>query len=298
MEEEQLDDRIEKYNLGHLSEAEAERFEAEMLANPRLAEAVREHRAAWEIGELLAEERLRARIRARFADAPPSPDLRPGRIRKFMLAVLLLLLGAAVFFVVRNRQNAAPAEPSKNAPAPEILPEKTPGETTPPAPEQPKTAPSRAPEAPIAQTQKQPEMRRLALANYRIPDGLSGIRGADDSENLSRAAKAFFEKNYARTLDLLATLPENDRQEALALRAHAHFGSSHFAAAARDFSELENGGVYRREAQWFGILARLAADPAEEARALSDLETIIQNGKHPYRIHAEALKQAILQAKK
>jgi len=297
MEEEQLDERIEKYNLGHLSEAEVERFEAEMLANPRLAKAVREHRTAWEMGELMAEERLRARIRARFADATPSPDFRPGRIRRFMLGVLLLLLGAAVFFVVRNRQTAAPAEPAKTAPTPEILPEKTPGETTPPVPEQPKAAPSRSPEAPIAQTQKQPAMRRLALANYRTPDGLSGIRGADESENLSRAAKAFFEKNYARTLDLLATLPENDRQEALALRAHAHFGASHFVAAARDFSELEKEGVYRREAQWFGVLARLAADPAEEARTLSDLQTIIQNDKHPYRIQAEALKQAILSAK-
>lgn len=289
------DERIEKYNLGHLSGTELEQFEADMRADPGLAQAVREHRTAWEVGELLAEERLREQIRARLPTAPSPPE-EPTRLksRKYALpALLLCLLGAAVFFMLKNKQDTAPHEPAQNLPAPQNSPEKTPSEAQPPSPEtqQPETAPK--PSAPIAQAPKQPVLRTLALANYRVPDGLSGIRGTDDGDLLSRAAQAFFEKKYTRTLDLLKNLPENDRQEALSLRAHAHFGAAHFAAAAHDFSDLEKGGVYRREAQWFGVLARLAANPTDGAAALRDLEAIVRDSTHPYQRPAEALKRAV-----
>ena len=136
--EEQYGDRIEQYNLGLLSGAELERFEAEMLADPKLAEAVYEHRTAWEIGELLAEEHLRAQIRERFA-APPPPlqSVKKKKIWSTTSLTLLALFGTAGFLFWLNRPNAPP-EPAKSMPTPEISPQKTP---TGPAPQQPEPAP-------------------------------------------------------------------------------------------------------------------------------------------------------------
>lgn len=288
--EEQYSDRIEQYNLGLLSGTELERFEAEMLADPKLAEAVYEHRIAWEIGELLAEENLRAQIRERF-DAPPPPPqtVKKKKIWNNTLLALLALFGTAGFLFLLNRQNARP-EPAKSMPTPEISPPKTPPE---PAPQPP--GPAARPQAPMAQKRPQPTMRALALASYRVPEGLSGIRGGNDNENLSLAATAFSEKDYARVLELLADLPENERQEALSLRAHAHFGAKNFADATRDFSELEKGGVYRREAQWFAALAYLAAYPTDKKKVLEMLGKIKQDSKHPYRTNAEKLSRAMLE---
>lgn len=136
-------------------------------------------------------------------------------------------------------------------------------------------------------------MRTIILASYKVPNGLSGIRGADEGDALSLAAEAFSRKNYTRTLQLLKHLPDNDRQEALSLRAHAHFGVGNFAVAARDFSELEKGGIYRREAQWFGVLASLASSQKDKAVALKALAAISQDDKHPYQAEARALKHAL-----
>lgn len=288
---EELNDRIDKYNLGHLAGDELAQFEAEMLADSELADAVREARTVWEAGEYAHEQRLRSQIRKRFSAPPPAPvagSFFDKNRKTIALALLLFGLGVAAFFFFKNEKNDA-EPPVKNLPTPEILPEKTPAETAPPAPEIPKPSPASKPQTPIAETQKQPAFRALALANYKIPNGLSGIRGATNGENLSLAAKAFFEKNYALTINLLKNLNENDQPEALSLRAHAHFGAGNFAAAARDFSELEKGGIYLREAEWFGLLARMAADGRDKNALKTELESIRNTADHPYQKAAEAM---------
>lgn len=275
---------IEDYNLGLMSVEQTSQFEAAMRADEELAAAVRAHRAEWEMQELFAENLLRAEIRQRFLESPPEPDIPPkdrswlSRNWKYALPALLIL-GGAGFFIFKNKPAPTEALPP-NAPAP-----------TAPAPDTGQPAP---PERPIAQ---QPvsdppatDSRRLALAAYRVPDGLSGVRGAaGDADTLTLASKAFSQKNYRRALLLLSKLPDSDQQEALSLRAHAHFGAGDFAAASRDFADLEAEGIYRREAQWFGLLARMASPGADKKVWLKQLEAIRQQPAHPYQREAKQL---------
>ena len=273
---------IEAYNLGLLSADQATQLEAAMRADEELAAAVRAHRMEWEMQELFAENLLRAEIRQRFLE--PEPDLPPknrswlAKNWKYALPALLIL-GGAGFFIFKNTPAPTEALP-QNAPAP-----------TAPASDTPQPAPS---EKPIAQ-QPVPDpsatdSRRLALAAYRVPDGLSGVRGtAGDTDTLTLASKAFSQKNYRRALLLLSKLPDSDQQEALSLRAHAHFGAGDFAAASRDFSDLEKGGIYRREAQWFGLLARMAAPGTDKKVWLKQLDSIQKQPAHPYQREAKQL---------
>ncbi|MFN0212659.1 MAG: hypothetical protein ACKVT2_00265 [Saprospiraceae bacterium] len=275
--------RIEEYNLGLMSVEQAAQFEAAMQIDDELAAAVRAHRMEWEMQELFAENVLRAEIRQRFLESPPEPDISPKnrnwliKYWKFILPALLLLVGAGFFIF-------------KYTPVPiEILPQNTPSPIDP----APNTSPLKEP---IAQqplpNPRAADSRRLALAAYRVPDGLSGVRGtADDSDTLTLAGKAFAQKNYRRTQLLLSKLPESDQQECLSLRAHAHFGAGDFQAAARDFSDLEKGGIYRREAQWYGLLASMATLGGDKKIWFKQLDSIRQQPNHPYRREAERLWQ-------
>ena len=281
---------IEKYNLGLLPAEQAAQLEAAMRTDEALAAAVRAHRAEWEMQELFAENRLRADIRQRFMESPPEPGIPKNhwnwlyRNWKYALPALLIL-GGAGFFIFKNTPAPTEALP-QNAPAP-----------TAPAPDSRQPAP---PEKPIAQ-QPVPDppatdSRRLALAAYRVPEGLSGVRGAaGDTDTLTLASRAFAQKNYRRTLLLLSKLPDGDQQEALSLRAHAHFGAGDFAAASHDFSDLGKGGVYRREAQWFGFLSRLAMPGTNKDLLKNELDAIRQQAQHPYQKEAATMWKQLFQ---
>jgi len=276
---------IEKYNLGQLPAAQAAQFEAAMQADEGLAAEVRAHRTEWEMQELLAENLLRAEIRQRLTDLPDRAT-KPNKFAKYWkyLLPLLLLLGTTAYFIFLKQYNPTPQQPAQE-------PQENPvQENTPTSPLPENTAPKT--QKPIAETPKQRDMRQLALAAYRAPDGLSGIRGANDDDALSLATKAFSEKNYRRVLELLEALPEDDRQEALSLRAHAHFNTGNFQSASRDFSELKAGGIYRREAEWFGILSRMAVPGADRAALKTELEQILKNADHPYLNDATALMKS------
>lgn len=274
---------IEPYNLGRLPAAQAARFEAAMQADPALAAAVYTHRTEWEMQELVAENLLRTELRQRLNDLPDTPDNPPSNAWKFLLPLLPLLGAMAYFFFLKP--NADPALP------PGQVPQEVPAPpSNPPAAQPEKTAPPA--QIPIAEAPLPRDRHQLALAAYRAPEGLSGIRGPGDDATLSQATQAFAEKNYRRVLELLDTLPEDDRQEALSLRAHAGFSTGNFAAAARDFEELEAGGIYRREAQWFGLLSRMAMPETAPNALKKSLEQIQNNADHPYRNDARALMRA------
>ena len=277
---EKLYELIEDYNLGRLKPPQLEQFEAALANDPALADAVATQRAEWEMRELLAENALRAQIRQGFAEQPPS--LWITRNWKWLLPVLLCL-GAAGFLFYRNT-------PAPAVTLPVVPPSAVPTDTV-SAPQVPPSAPP--PQQPNDRDKNMPDPRIYAMAAYEMPESLSGLRGAGTEDTLGLAQAAFAEKNYRKVVSLLAVLPLDERQEALHLRAHARFGLQRFAEAARDFSELEKGGIYRREAQWYGLLARVAARPAERNVWIKDLEAIRNDGTHPYRKQADDLWQRL-----
>ncbi len=266
---------IEDYNLGRLAPPLLEAFEAAMKTDAALAAAVQAHRVEWEAQEMLAENVLRAQIRQAFAEKPP-------RTQHWLLknwqwtALTLLFLGiAGVLFFQKTPPEALPGNTT-----PSSLPTDT-------VPARDTLAPK--PNVPELQPPQPLDPRKYAMAAYRLPDELTTTRGEDTEDTLAQANKAFIEKNYRRVLQLLATLPEDERQEALVIRAHAQFGAGRYADAARDFADLEKGGIYRREAQWFGVLAQMAAKGSDQKLWMKELEKIRKESGHPYRKQAEGL---------
>ena len=275
---EKLYELIEDYNLGRLKPPQLEQLEAALATDAALAAAVATQRAEWEMRELLAENALRAQIRQGLSEQPPSRWIT--RNWKWLLPVLLCL-GAAGFLFYRN----SPAR--VDAPPPEVVPPVSVPADTVLLPKTPPSAPP--PQQPDPRDKVTPDPRIYAMAAYEMPESLSGLRGASTEDTLGLAQTAFAEKNYRKVVSLLAVLPPDERQEALHLRAHARFSLQRFADAARDFSELEQGGIYRREAEWYGLLSRMAAQGTDKNLLMRQLDTIRKQNGHPYREKAETL---------
>jgi len=270
-------DQIDDYHLGKLPAAEVAAFEAALANDPSLAAALRERRLEWEAQELLAEQQVRAQIRREFAEptAPMPPPNNSGKIWKWVsLGLFLLLLGAGVYFLGKNR--AETPNPPGSAPL-----------QVPPPVQQKALKEDSTP--PIANTPALPSARQLAMAAYRVPEGLTQTRGASTTDTLGLAQAAFAQKKYTQVIRLLAVLPDDDAQEALSLRAHARFAAGLYAAARQDFNDLETGGIYRREAQWFGLLADVATASADQSAWKRRLQAIRNDSKHPYQKAAEKL---------
>ncbi len=267
---------IEDYNLGRLAPAQLEAFEAAMKTDAALAAAVQVHRVEWEAQEMLAENVLRAQIRQTFVEHPPQTQHWLLKNWQWTALTLLFLGIAGVLFFQKTPtealpQNAAPANlPTDTVPTRDTL--------VPP------------PNVPKAQPPQPLDTRKYAMAAYRVPDDLiTTTRGEESEDTLSLVNKAFTEQNYRRVIQLLTTLPKDERQEALAIRAHAQFGAGLYADAARDFAELGKGGIYRREAQWFGVLAQMAAKGSDKKLWMKELDKIRQEEGHPYQKEADAL---------
>jgi hypothetical protein len=277
---------IEAYNLGQLPADVKAQFEAAMQDDKALQTAVSTHRAAWEMQELMAENLLRAQIREQFEmlEAPSAS----GRLNwwannwKYILTAMIVLI-IAVYGILRTfkKTSESPAQ---------ILPQNAPVDTIPSAPVPIAQTPV---PVPVEKAPKAPSRRHLAMASYQIPGSLSGARGQNDEDTLALATRAFFEKKYHLVLNLLKKLPENETQDALSIRAHAHFNAGNYAAASRDFIALEKGGLYRREAEWYGLLARLAMPNADPKAIELELDKIRQQRNHPYAEDAEKLWGAL-----
>ena len=270
---------IEAYNLGQLPAELKAQFEAAMRADEALQAAVATHRAEWEMQEIMAENLLRSQIREQF-DALGAPNTGgqnwwTKNWKYILTAVVLLIIAVYVIFQARKKM---PEIPVQN------LPQNSPIDTTPSVRVPIAQNPQKVPVEDVPQT---PDSRQLAMASYRVPESLSGVRGQSDEDTLALATKAFFDKRYQTTFRLLTNLPENETQDALSLRAHAYFNAGNYAAASRDFLALEKGGIYRREAEWYGLLSRLAMPHSDQKTITFELDKIRRQPNHPFAGDAE-----------
>lgn len=278
--------KIEAYNHGKMTPAEAEQFELAMAADPALHKATMQHRTEWEAQELLAEKLLRAQIRQHFDTPPPVANNWFSNNWRWLLPVGGLLLAGGIWLFVEKAQ-PSPTPPSTPPPT-----QNWPAEPTAPLDSTKKQPEPKNGSQPIAKQEDKPNWDALAAAAYDLPENLSGLRG-QDGDVLSQAASAFSDDKYRQVVQLLTPLPDDSQQEALALRAHAKFLAEEYAAAADDFAELEAGGIYRRDAEWFGLLARMAAGKLGKKELKKQLDAIRNNEKHPHKPAADALSAKV-----
>lgn len=111
MVDEQLHDRIEQYLLGHLSATEAAQFEAQMKADPALADQVALQRLALQGLQRMAARDMRDRFEqwdAETEEVSPEPGSSPpkGRFNPWLWStmILLLLLTAGAFLYFGQKQ--------------------------------------------------------------------------------------------------------------------------------------------------------------------------------------------------
>ena len=278
---------IEAYNLGQLPAELKAPFEAAMRDDEALKAAVATHRTEWEMQELMAENLLRSQIRQQFETngTPPGGGQHWWTKNwKYILTAMIILI-VAVYGILQTSKKT-PETPAENQP------QNSPVDTTTSA----QVPIAQTPEAvPVEDAPKTPDRRQLAMASYRIPESLSGVRGQSDEDTLALATKAFFDKKYRMVVRLLTNLPEAETQDALSLRAHAYLNAGNYTAASRDFLALEKGGIYRREAEWYGLLARMAMPNVDQKVVALELDKIRRQPNHPFAGDAEKLWRALKQ---
>jgi len=283
---------IETYNLGKMHAPQRAQFEAAMADDPALAQAVQQHRIEWEAGELLAEKALRAQIRQLMREQADKPGSWFSINWKWALLVTTIMAaGAAVIF--KNKQPVAPAVqyPSNSPLGKDSIPPTPPSFAT----QEHRDTPIGKPvNPPVAGRKIAGGVKAMALAAYQSSESFSQVRSlAGENDSLSLAQEAFAKKDYRLALRYLSSLPLDSRQEGLSLRGHSHFLAGDYAAASNDFSELRAGGVYIRDAQWFGLLATIATPGADKNNWMKRLDAICLDKKHPFQKDAAALLEKL-----
>lgn len=289
---------IRSYILGELSSEELSLFEHQLNTSPIFAEEVRKQKTEWEMQELMAENLLRKQIEAKYENLPQVIEKPKSNYKLIGIILSLLILGGLVYFLIKP--------PNKQ---PEIVPESQESEINEPEQTQPiitpnieesdrieEVEPTLSPSKEVIQyavENVKPNLRSLAISLYAIPAGLIGTRGEDEEDVLSKATGAFELTNYQEVLDLLTNLPEDENQEALLLRAHANFNLDLYEAASLDFKALEDGGIYRREAQWFGLLSEMAIDKESNEIWEPKLLQILETPTHQYIEQARTLQSSL-----
>lgn len=287
--------KIESYVNGSMDAASRSAFEAELRENPVLATETAVFKTEWEIREMLIENQLRNDIDAIYAQYQPqsvaAEKPRKKNLWWLVLIIALALVGTIYTLTLKDKVENQPENTNQQQEGyadeqidetPTELPESTEKEGVTVEDEVPiqKTETSTPAQTPVQKVKL--DLSALALAAYESPEGLLASRGTSSSENYDKAIDAFIARNYRDAADLLKTLPEDEEQEALALRAHASFKSSDFTRAIQDFQALKDGGIYRRDAEWYGLLARMAVKQGSRDVWKTELEKMANNPSHPY----------------
>jgi hypothetical protein len=324
MVEESLHDRIEQYLLGQLSDAAASRFEAEMAANPALAEQVALQRLA-----LMGMQRLAAReMRARFeqwdaeTNDPPEAAAPPDKARInpwFWTTIALLLLLAAGAFLywgqIRKQRNEQALERRQIA-AQDSLIEALKADFL---------EKSQALDALLAvqkgggDTLTRQEITRLRDELQRKDKILRDLerrrfagkpqiamqlapppprmRGStDDPDRVLRAAKTAFEQaRYSESVRLLNSIPTADPRQAQAmqLRPYALFYAGRYGEAISAFLTLweQDADNEAMNAQGYLLLCYVAEGNLQAARPMRLI--ILQNPAHKFYKTAENLTETL-----
>ena len=319
--DEQVFDKIEAYLRGKMSAQDAAAFEAELAADPRLADLVNTQRFERQGLEWLVERDLRAKMNAWEREAGqqrPQTSLRPVFIRRWRAAAgaaALLLLGVFGWWLLRPQEDIGgpppvvtttkpeppAAAPPKNRPAPSSRPpagdtgdDRVAGSPKParPAPSVP-PAPGPRESVPAPATVDYPA---LASAYYRESDFIRKTgNGATESPGYGQALDSYRSGKYAEAEKLLGPLVKLNPNalKTKELLAHSLYKNGRYDEAIpyfRDLSGAKDKAVAERS-DWALALALLHKMPAQKALLNRVLDNILANPGHAFYEKAKELKK-------
>lgn len=285
--EEEKDNLIEKYILGKLSNEDRIQFELAMASEPDLEQKVHLRRIEWELEELLAEKVLRQQLGEEFEKHDHGQNIRKRNLWVVIGLAIISALVWLVYFVV-NKPTAT-SKQNIEVDFEEIVPEII-------SPMAIDTSEDISTDTLIPQTKtieyaqidRKAQIGEMALASYTSPEGIIETRSELD-ENTTLALEAYKQKNYLKVIQLLKSISEDDEAELWSLRAHANFGAKKYQSANNDFNTLALGGIYKKEAEWFGLLSGMAAGTVSERSIKNKLKQMLTDQNHPYKKEAANL---------
>ncbi len=321
MADEQLTDKIEAWLKGKLPTAEAAAFQAEVAADPALAEQVELHRLTLRAREHLSEQRLQQNVLAWLegvdmdvAEEEPEKKPKPHRIsypyrnRFRAAAALLFLVGAFAFYQIwksgAEKQRIAALEAEIRQRDSLLFELK----------QRPSADPAKMDSLSIENAQLRLQLQEAGkstgkqpdpIAYYTKPKDLGGmIRMGEEPlvEQLLKEGDAFFQKNdmmkQAEEKARAALKIDSTNRDALRLLAHALFNQQHFLEAETEFEKLQNAyaqsSAGAKEGEWNRLLCyrALSADAGQRALFIAALGAILNDPDHPYYIQAKRMKTA------
>ncbi|HOY14389.1 MAG TPA: hypothetical protein PLY70_14670 [Saprospiraceae bacterium] len=285
---------IEAYVQGKLAGEELVQFEQMIGQDAALKELVAVKFAERDVLETMAANLLRQQILEEYKHIEPSPVRKKNAYLSYVLLGILLLASLIYYKVNIEKEELTTGyaqEKEDNADQANDLPlVKT--------PEIIEDQPSKGVDLPKVKIPDvtlpiKIDFKKVIRAAYSIPVALLQTRGDSDEGAYNTAIKAFEQKNYSKVLELLKSLPEEEEQEALSLRAHAYFNLGKYKEALSDFRSLQEGGIYKREGEWYGLLAAIAINGEKDPSWQKDLDLILKNVNHPFYKEALQLSKAI-----
>jgi tetratricopeptide (TPR) repeat protein len=268
----EVQDKIDAYVKNEMPPDERAAFEAELLQDTALQEAVQQARLDLDVANRLIETEILGWMQdwePESATADAGANRSPLRVsasnvRKYWMAAAaaLALVAAAVWFFIRPSTPESPGivQPvvKPAAPAPGPVAEDVTKETTPTPEKRPPAADSR--------------LIALAESKFRGREPRTFVRGATPGQStkdaLSQAAEAFEAKNIRSALRLAMSVPASDERyaDAQLFLGQVYFSQKQFEKAERAFrAALATGNIGADEAEWNILLCLLAQYPAKKA---------------------------------
>lgn len=299
----ELYDKIEDYLKNQLSEAEKQAFEKDMQTNTALAEEVALHRDIINATNEPEIASFRQQMESILLEKPSpakNTSLHAIKIGGWLVAASILIALAIWVFRPEVSKIETPIVDTgiDTTNSQNNLAEEKPIQSI----DSTKTEKLARPERTLPQQGKiQPENQTqyLALAEtaYQPFDG--GIRGTEyqDTATLSNLEKAeiyYSEARLQEVIHLLQNPDQDQRTEALKLRAHTYFQLRQFNKSASDFEELTKiSPLYQFDAEWNLLLSYLAQLPKTQAQFNILLNKITSDPNHPFAKKANELQRKI-----
>lgn len=305
MNEDILQEKLEKYVRGLLPTAELAAFEREIAENPSLQQQVRLHRLAVESTEYLLREKVRQQAKAWLAETPKTPQkktIRGGRIVLLLLIIIGPLIGIGIYRLLHNTSPAPilpetkTSEPKSEQPVAENSSPSSPAPTSPPIEKNP-TKPSK--------TQSQPVLASL----YQLPRNLSEgvLKSAETAPQpdgpLRAGILAFQSGDYDNAIRAFGAIKQENAPLMYALAqewlAHSWFTkglkTGDYTQAARLFEARvaqNTQDAAQDQAEWYWTLS-LYGNYAQNKKKVNELlQKITADEYHTYREKAaDFLKQ-------